>query len=331
MISSVGAILANFASILRSRLDLVFEHLALSHQVMVLRRSRRRAQFSGADRCFWIPLSALWDRWPKSLVIAKPATVLRWRREGVWRVWRRGKGKCRPGRPPLDDQLISLIGQMSRSNFLWGAPRLHGELLKLGLKVSQATVAKYMVPRRLGRGPGWGVFLRNELAVLRDNGLTAELKEAWDELRALWPWRQELGYGAETRLMVGPGSGRSVLGSTGPGWTSVFASMDSRGCPRSEPDNAFELIHVPGLARDSPARTSNPEDQRPPSASSAHGWIVELSDDRCATQLTARRRMKRHVTLRATLEMCQQITRLRVCREQAAFDNAIPRRGRVFW
>jgi hypothetical protein len=274
MISSIGAGLASFASLLRSRLDLVFEHLALSHQVMVLRRSRRRAQFSGADRCFWIFLSALWDRWPKSLMIAQPATVLRWRREGVWRVWRRWKGKRRPGRPPLDAERVSLIGQMSRSNFLWGAPRIHGELLKLGLNVSQATVAKYMVPRRLRRGPDWRVFLRNELAGLRDHGLTVELKEAWDELRALWPWRPGLGYGSETRLIVGPGSSRSVLDSTGPGWTSVFASMDSRGCPRSEPDNAFGIVRVPGLARDSPARTSNPQDQGPPSASSAHGWNV---------------------------------------------------------
>jgi hypothetical protein len=171
-------------------LDLVFEHLALSHQVMVMRRARRRAQFSGADRCFWILLSALWDRWPKSLNIAKPATVLRWRREGLWKVWRKGKRKRRPGRPPLDAQLVSLIGQMSRSNLLWGAPRIHGELLKLGLKVSQATVAKYMVPLRLRRGPSWRVFLRNELAGLRANGLIVELKEACDELRALGPWSQ---------------------------------------------------------------------------------------------------------------------------------------------
>src|ERR1022692_101922 len=129
-----------------------------------MRRSRRRAQFSGADRCFWILLSALWDRWPKSLNIAKPATVLRWRPEGLWKGWRKGKGKRRPGRPPLDAQLVRLIGQMSRSNLLWGAPRIHGELLKLGLKVSQATVAKYMVPLGLRRGPRWRVFLRNELA-----------------------------------------------------------------------------------------------------------------------------------------------------------------------
>ena len=260
MISSVSAVLASFASMLRSPWDLVFEHPALLHQVMVMRRSRRRAQFSGADRCFWILLSALWDRWPKSLNIAKPATVLRWRPEGLWKGWQKGKGKRRPGWPPLDAQLVRLIGQMSRSNLLWGAPRIHGELLKLGLKVSQATVAKYMVPLGLRRGPRWRVFLRNELAGLWANGLTVARKEAWDALRARWPWSQGLNYGSEIGPLVGPGSGDPLLGSTGPGWTSVLANMDLRECPRSEPDNASGIIRLPGRARDSPARTSNPED-----------------------------------------------------------------------
>lgn len=116
--------------------------------------------------------------------------------------------------------------------------------------MSQATVAKYMVPRRLRRGPGWRVFLRNALAVLRDNRLTVELKEVREELRAPWPWRQGFSYGSEARLMVGPRSGRLVLGSPSPGSASVFASIDSRGCPRSEPANAFGIIGVAGLARD---------------------------------------------------------------------------------
>jgi hypothetical protein len=78
---------------------------------------------------------------------------------------------------------------MSRANCLWGAPQIHGELLKLGLKVSVATVAKHMVPRRLRRGPGWRVFLRNQLAGLQESGLSVELKEAWYDLKGLWVWR----------------------------------------------------------------------------------------------------------------------------------------------
>src|ERR1035437_10366006 len=185
MISSVSKVLAALTSALRSRLDLVFEHLALSHQVMVMQRSGRKLPVGGADRFFWILLSTVWDRWPKSLVVAKPATVLRWRREGIWQCWRRGRGKRKPGRPPLDAELVSLIQEMSRSNCLWGASRIHGELRKLGLKVSEATVAKYMVPRRLRRGPGWRVFLRNELVGLLESRLSVELKEAWDELKGL--------------------------------------------------------------------------------------------------------------------------------------------------
>jgi hypothetical protein len=172
MISSVSEVLATFTSALRSRWELVFEHLALSHQVMVMQRSRRKPQFGGADRFFWILLSTVWDRWPKALVVAKPATVLRWRREGIGKCWRRAKGRRKAGRPPLDAELVSLIGQLSRANCLWGAPRIHGELLKLGLKVSEATVAKYMVPRRLRRGPGWRVF-RVASASVRD-GVSAQ-------------------------------------------------------------------------------------------------------------------------------------------------------------
>jgi hypothetical protein len=97
MISSVSEVLATFTSALRSRWELVFEHLALSHQVMVMQRSRRKPQFGGADRCFWILLSRVWDRWPKALVVAKPATVAaqvayrmfdRWRQENFFKYLR---------------------------------------------------------------------------------------------------------------------------------------------------------------------------------------------------------------------------------------------------
>jgi hypothetical protein len=105
-----------------------------------------------------------------------------------------------------------------------------------------------MVSPRLRRGSCWRVFLRNELAGLRANGLTVELKEAWDELRARWPWSQGLNYGSKTRPMVGPGSDGPFLGCTGPGGTSVLASMDSRGGPSSEPDNASGILRLTELA-----------------------------------------------------------------------------------
>src|ERR1035437_7013649 len=79
MISSVSEVLTALTAALRSRLDLVFEHLELSHQVMVMQRSRRKPQFGGADRFLWILQSTVWNRWSKALVVAQPATVLRWR------------------------------------------------------------------------------------------------------------------------------------------------------------------------------------------------------------------------------------------------------------
>src|ERR1035441_10114276 len=241
MISSVSEVLATFTSALRSRCELVFEHLALSHQVMVMQRSGRKPQFGGADRFFWILLSTVWDRWTKSLVEAKPATVLRWRREGIGQCWRRGRDKREPGRPPLDAELVSLIQEMSRSNCLWGAPRIHGELRKLGLKVSEATVAKYMVPGRLRRGPGWRVFLRNELAGLQESGLSVELKEVWDYLKGLWAWRQWFSNGLETSMVRGPRSGSPVMASIGPGLVLSLASVDSPSIPGFEPEEPFGI------------------------------------------------------------------------------------------
>ena len=259
MISSVSKGLASLTSALRSRLDLVFEHLALSHQVMVMKRSRGRPQFNGAGRCFWILLSVIWNRWPKSLVVAKPATVLRWRRDGIWRCWRRSRGRRKPGRPPLDAELVSLIEELSRANRLWGAPRIHGELLKLGLKVSEATVAKYMVPRRLRRGPGWRVFLRNELAGRQESGLSVELKEVWDYLKGLWAWRQWFSNGLETSMVRGPRSGSPVMATIGPGLVLSLASVDSPSIPGFEPEEPFGIPPVGGQARGPPARESNSE------------------------------------------------------------------------
>ena len=237
MISSVSEVLTALTAALRSRLDLVFEHLALSHQVMVMQRSRRKPQFGGADRFLWILLSTVWNRWSKTLVIAQPATVLRWRREGIGKCWRRANGRRKPGRPPLDAELVRLIQEMSRSNSLWGAPRIHGELLKLGLKASEATVAKYMVPRRLRRGPGWRVFLRNELVGLQESRLSVELKEAWDELKGLGVCN-----GSEPGIAGRPESASPIKVTIGPGLVMAMASLDSRKLPGSDLETPVSIF-----------------------------------------------------------------------------------------
>jgi hypothetical protein len=95
------------------------------------------------------------------MVLVKPATVVQWHRQGFRLFWR---WRSRSGRPSLDHEVRDLIRQMNTANPLWGAPRIHGELLKLGIEISQATVGKYMVPRRGTPSPTWRSFLRTQAA-----------------------------------------------------------------------------------------------------------------------------------------------------------------------
>jgi Homeodomain-like domain len=101
--------------------------------------------------------------WQRSLIIVQPATVLRWRRRGLWAIWLSGScRRWRGGRPRINSEVRALIVRMSQENFLWGAPRIHGELLKLGFDVSQATVSRYMPRRGYPPTQTWRTFLRNQ-------------------------------------------------------------------------------------------------------------------------------------------------------------------------
>ena len=129
-----------------TRRDLLLETLALRHQLGVLARSNTRAR--PADRLFWLFLRWLWPRWREALVLIQPATVDRWHRESVRRCCRRRAR--RPGRPRIDSPCRDLIRRMAAENYLWGAPRIHGELLKLGIAISERTVSRYLRGRRPG-------------------------------------------------------------------------------------------------------------------------------------------------------------------------------------
>src|SRR5712671_6415906 len=144
----------------RGRVELELEVIALRHQLAVLRRQRPgRTQLFSIDRLVWVWLYRLWPRFLKVIVVVKPATVIQWHRQGFRLYWR---WRSKSGRPSVNREVRDLIRQMNSANPLWGAPRIHGELLKLGIEVSQATVAKYMV-RRIGTpSPTWRSFLRNE-------------------------------------------------------------------------------------------------------------------------------------------------------------------------
>ena len=146
----------------RTLTDLLLERIALRHQIAVLERSgTRRLCFRRWDRLFWILFSCWWPHWRDSLIIVQPETVLRWHREGWSAFWRsRSRGRWRGGRPRVSREVRHLIVRMARDNFIWGAPRIHGELLMLGFQVSEATVSRYMPARSRRPGPSWRTFLR---------------------------------------------------------------------------------------------------------------------------------------------------------------------------
>src|SRR5215831_4579708 len=153
--------LAVLASPFRSKLRLEAENAVLRHQLTVLRRRPRgRVRLTNLDRWFFMQLYSWFPAILKVLTIIRPETVVRWHRAGFRCFWR-WKSCPRGGRPPVETELRVLIRQMSVENPLWGAPRIHGELLKLGFEVAQSSVAKYMVKRRVPPSQGWRTFLHN--------------------------------------------------------------------------------------------------------------------------------------------------------------------------
>jgi transposase InsO family protein len=161
MIALVYFVLAVLASQFKSKSQLAAENAALRHQLIVLRRKvRGRAQLTNSDRWFFIQLYRWFPLILEALTIIRPETLVRWNRLGFRCYWR-WKSRPRRGRPQIETDLRGLIRRMSIENPLWGAPRIHGELLKLGFEVAQSSVAKYMVKRRGPPSQGWRTFLRN--------------------------------------------------------------------------------------------------------------------------------------------------------------------------
>jgi hypothetical protein len=145
----------------RSRASLATEILVLRHQINIQRRhSPRRQTFSVTDRLIFAGLYRLAPTVLNALAILKPETVIKWHRAGFRSYWR-WKSRRRGGRPTIPPEIRKLIREMSIANPLWGAPRIHGELLKLGIDVGQTSVAKYIVKRREPPSQGWKTFLRN--------------------------------------------------------------------------------------------------------------------------------------------------------------------------
>jgi hypothetical protein len=161
MIALLCFVLAVWAAPFKSTSRLAAENAALRHQLIVLRRKvPGRVRLTNNDRWFFIRLYRWFPSILQVLTIVRPETLLSWHRAGFRRYWH-WKSRPRGGRPQIDTDLRVLIRRMSIENPLWGAPRIHGELLKLGFEVAQSSVAKYMVKRHGPPSQGWRTFLRN--------------------------------------------------------------------------------------------------------------------------------------------------------------------------
>ena len=177
------ALLATARSSLKSQRELARENLALRQQLAILQHKTKRPKLTKADRAFWVALCRLWPDWQNALLIVKPETVIRWHRKGFKLYWS-WKSRNNGGRPPIDAEIRTLIARMVRENPTWGAPRIHGELLKLGFEVGEATVSRYMPRRRKPPSQSWRAFLQNHT---RPRALST-----WS---SSWAWRLRPGDG----------------------------------------------------------------------------------------------------------------------------------------
>lgn len=144
MINKLQKLLPVILSTFKITSNLAVENLALRQQLAIMKRSSKKPSLRIRDRLFWVFLSRFWSNWKETLIIVKPETVVRWHKKGFKRFWKwksRSKG---PGRPKINPEIRALILKMAQANPFWGAPRIHGELLKLGIdiwpKSSVATV-----------------------------------------------------------------------------------------------------------------------------------------------------------------------------------------------
>src|SRR5262249_2605469 len=168
--------------------DLLLEVLAPHHQLAVLARSNRR--FRTPDRLLWLFLRRVWPQWRNALRLVQPATVDPWHRDRVERRWWRRLR--RPGSPPLELPVGNLIRCLADENHLWGAPRIHGELLKLGIVVSERTVSRYLHGQPRTPSQTWRTFLANHLAQVADISELPSPDESGDDVVDLLAgaWRE---------------------------------------------------------------------------------------------------------------------------------------------
>ena len=146
--------------------EMALENLALRQQLTVFKRHCPRPRLRKADRLFWVLLSKSWKDWQRALIIVKPETVVSWHRKGFRLFWTRISRKRRSGRPEASSEIRALIRKMAAANPLWGAPRIHGELLKLGIDISERTVSRLVHRSRRPPSQSWKTFLDDHVSEL---------------------------------------------------------------------------------------------------------------------------------------------------------------------
>src|SRR5215471_12455878 len=124
--------------------EMALENLALRQQLAVMKRQCPRPRLRATDRWFWVGLLRTWPNWRKALLLVRPETVIGWQRRGFRLFWSWISRRRRSGRPEMSRELRDLVHQMAEANHLWGAPRIHGELMKLGIEISERTVCRLM-------------------------------------------------------------------------------------------------------------------------------------------------------------------------------------------
>src|SRR3989449_9499249 len=143
--------------------QVALENLALRHQLAVYKKMVNRPKLLNSDRLFWLALSRAWAGWRQALVIVSPNTVLRWQRRRFREYWARLSARPAAGHPRVSRQFRALVARMAQANPLWGAPRIHGELQKLGIEVAERTVSRLLSTRRTPPSQTWRTFLANHV------------------------------------------------------------------------------------------------------------------------------------------------------------------------
>src|SRR5882762_2212311 len=166
MLLALVVALRSLALICAGHRAVALENLALRQQLAMFKRTVRRPQLRHRDRLFWMLLANAWEDWRTALIVVHPDTVVRWHRQWLRRQWTRRSARGRSGRPGTPATIRTLVMKIAAANPLWGAPRIHGELGKLGLAVSERTVSRLL--RRCRRPPSqtWRTFLTNPVASL---------------------------------------------------------------------------------------------------------------------------------------------------------------------